>query len=475
MKTRNNQLKVLLVRPLIREYLNSQSASGFESSIGLVPPLNLCCLAAAVEQAGFNVSIFDCEANDNRDEAFVEYLKENRPDVVGISIMTTNFRGALQTARIARRVLPEVTVICGGTHMMIFPRETLYHAEFDYGFIGEAEGPLVTFLSLLQEKVNGFSGIPGLVWRSGNKIVVNEPYGFNQDFESLPFPAYHLLDLSAYKMPNTKGNLISLFLSRGCPYNCGFCFRSPLLKKVRFKSVDRIIDEIGYMVKNYNVQSINFIDETISLRKEYFLQFCERLLMKGWNIEWQSPTRVTSIDEDIVRIAKKAGCHTFRFGIESGSDEILKKINKGITTEKSRDAIRLCKKYGIKTVAYFIIGYLGETDETIRKTIQFAKSSRPDYAAFFPAIPMPDTDLCRECEEKGLIPKDYWRDFVMGTRSDPIPFIYQNAGEWTARAYKSFYFTPGYIFKQMKTAKFYSDFFKNLNVAFRFLTMKFNR
>lgn len=471
----NNKLKVLLVRPLIREYLNSQSASGFEDSIGLVPPLNLCCLAAVAEEAGFNVSIFDCEAKGNSEKVFAEFLMENKPDVVGISIMTTNFRGALQTAKIARHVLPEVTVICGGTHMMIFPKETLYQVEFDFGFIGEAERPLVSFLHLLQEKNRDFSGVPGLVWRSGDKIEVNVPYGFNQDFESLPFPAYHLLDLSAYQMPNSKGNLISLFLSRGCPYNCGFCFRSPLLRKVRFKSVDRAIEEIGCLVKKHNVKSINFIDETISLKKQYFLEFCEKLLMKEWNLEWQSPTRVNCIDEEIVRFAKKAGCHTFRFGIESGADEILKKINKGITTDRSREAISLCRKYGIKTVAYFIIGYLGETDETICKTIQFAKSLKPDFAAFFPAIPMPDTELYRECEERELVPKDYWRDFVMGKRSDPLPFIYPNAGEWTTKAYKQFYFAPRYILKQMKTVKFYLDFFKNIKIAFRFLTMKFNR
>ena len=466
---------VLLIRPLIREYLNSQSSDTFESSIGLVPPLGLCCLAAEAEQAGFGVAIFDCEAHDNSDDHLERYLAEHQPDVVGISILTTNFRGALHTARIARRVLPRAKIVCGGTHMMIFPQETLSYPEFDFGFVGEAEKSLVQFLGSFQSEGVDLSTIAGLVWRDGDAVVVNEPWGFNEDLDSLQPPAYHLLDLSKYQMPNTNGTLVSLFLSRGCPFKCGFCFRNPQLRKVRFKSVDKIIDEIELMVTKHNIRSINFVDETISLKKDYFLEFCDKLASKPWNIEWQAPTRAPSVDEDVVRAAKKAGCHTFRMGIESGSDEILKKIDKSITTEQSSRAVALCKKAKIKVVTYFIIGYLGESEATIKQTIAFAKKLNPDYAAFFPATPMPGTELCRQCEEMGLIPENYWKDFVLGRRSESLPFIFPDAGQWTDRAYKQFYFSPRYLCKQLKTLKFYKNFFKNAKLALKLLFMKFNR
>lgn len=473
--TMRPKLKVLLVRPLIREYINSQSSDNFESSIGLVPPLNLCCLAAAVGQAGFDVLIYDCEASDNNENLLETFLAKNKPDVVGVSIITTNFRGALYTAKTIRRVLPEAVIVCGGTHMMIFASETLSYPEFDYGFAGEAEKPFTGFLKALQDGSGDFSGIAGLVRKSDKGVIINESYGFNQDLDILPFPAYHLIDLSRYRMPNAKGNVISLFLSRGCPFNCGFCFRNPLLRKVRFKSIDRAIEEIGYMVEKHKVCSINFVDETISLKKSYFLEFCDKLISKKWDLEWQAPTRVNNIDEEIVSAAKKAGCHTFRLGIESGSDEILKKIDKGIDTASSREAVRLCRKYGIKTVSYFIIGYLGETEETIKQTIRFAKTIRPDYAAFFPATPMPETQLSRECEELRLIPKDYWRDFVLGRRNDSLPFIFPNAGGWVAKAYRQFYFSPLYILRKAGRVEFYKDFFKNLKIAINLWFMKFNR
>ena len=162
-------------------------------------------------------------------------------------------------------------------------------------------------------------------------------------------------------------------------------------------------------------------------------------------------------------------------GIGKLITEILKKINKGITVARSEEAVRLCRKYGIKTVGYFVIGYLGETEETIKKTISFAKRIRLDYAAFFPATPMPATDLCKESESKGLIPKDYWRDFVLGRRDDPLPFIFPNAGDWVKKAYRQFYFSPLYVLKQMKKAEFYKTFFKNLMIGINLFFMKFKR
>ncbi len=470
-----NKHKLLLIRPLIRGYVNSQSAEQFETSIGLVPPLNLCCLAAVIEDAGYPAAIYDCEAKGNSEEQLINYLRAAKPDIVGISIITTNFHGALLTAKIVKQVLPQATVICGGSHMLIFPRETFTYNEFDFGFVGEAEAPLVDFLKLIKNKTQKYAEIPGLVWRDEEKVIMNEPFGFNENLDLLPAPAYHLLDLSSYHMPNTKGNVVSLFLSRGCPFKCGFCFRSPLLQKVRYKSVDKAIDEIESITKRFDIKSINFVDETISLRKEYFLDFCKKLRAKKLSVEWQSPTRANFVDEEIVRAAKQAGCHTFRFGIESGSQEILKKIDKGIDLAQSRQAVSLCRKYGIKTVAYFIIGYLGETEGTIRQTIKFARELKPNYAAFFPATPMPATELYKESEEKGLVPKDYWRDFVLGKRSDALPFVFPDAGVWVIKAYKSFYFSPRYILKQMKTAAFYKNFFKNLKLALNLFLMKFKR
>ena len=162
-----------------------------------------------------------------------------------------------------------------------------------------------------------------------------------------------------------------------------------------------------------------------------------------------------------------------------GKVEILQKIDKAVTLDKSERAIALCHKYKISCVGYFIIGFLGETNETMRETIDFAKKLNPTYAAFFPATPMPGTRLYLDCEEQGICPKDYWRDFVLGKRSDAIPFVTKNAAEWTQVAYKEFYFRPSYIFRHVREnmfkRHFYSEFFGKAKAAVKRLNMRFDR
>ncbi len=470
-----SEVVLALVRPFIRDYYNSVSSNSFESSIGLVPPLNLCSLAASAEEAGAKVLIYDCEAKTSSKDGFAGFLALHKPDFVGISVMTTNFRGALDTARIVRQILPETKILAGGTHLMIYPEETLGYEEFDFGFIGEGEKPLAEFLKQAKDQRFDPTVIQGLVYRQDSAIRTTMPWGLNPNLDDLPFPAYHLLDIDNYTMPNTGSNVITLYLTRGCPYNCGFCFRNDQLKDVRYKSVDRAIEEITYMVNRFGVRSINFVDEIITLKKRYFLEFCEKLSAANLGIEWQAPTRVNCVDDEIVKAAKASGCHTFRFGLESGSQEVLQRIEKPLKIEQSINALALCRKYGIKTVGYFIIGYLDETPKTMRETINFAKAHCHNYAAFFPATPMPGTQLYIESQERGIVPKDYWRKFVLGTINEPIPFVHPDAGEWTARAYREFYFNLPYMLRQLMTVAFWRRAPEHFVVAWRFLNMKFQR
>ncbi|MCP4625193.1 MAG: radical SAM protein [bacterium] len=465
-----NQHTITLVRPLIRDYINSMSSREFESSIGLVPPLGLCYLASSLEESGYSVSLFDGETPGHNEQTLIEYLNQVQPSVVGISMVTTNFFGALHTAKLIRKTLPHACVVGGGPHLMLFPQETMSYDVFDFCFIGEAEEPLVRFMQTRLRKNPDWSAIPGLVWRNGSKIEANEPFGFNPDLNKLPAPAYNLLDLTAYTMPNTQKPVMSTNLSRGCPFSCSFCFRGPQLKIVRYKSIDKALNEIEHIVTTTSIRSINFVDETITLDKDYFLSFCNGLIFRNLNIEWQSPTRVNCLDDEILSAAKASGCHTLRLGVESGNDQILKNINKGITTEQSRRAVHMCRKHGIKTVTYFIIGYLDETEQTINNTIRFAKKLSPDFAAFFPATPMPGTKLHQQASERGLISENYWQDYVLGKRNDPVPYICPDAGRWTSKAYRAFYFSPGYIAAQLTNADFYKQLPRNIKIACKLLT-----
>ncbi|OGX15660.1 MAG: hypothetical protein A2166_02705 [Omnitrophica WOR_2 bacterium RBG_13_41_10] len=460
-----------MIRPRIIEYISSQSAESFEKAIGLVLPLGLVYLAASLEQKKHAVSILDCEALGlSKDEIRDEIIKR-QPQVVGISAVTTNIRGALEAAKIAKEY-GAITII-GGPHMMIFPRETLSYDFIDYGIVGEGEYALNELLFTL-EKGGNFRNIRGAIYRDNNEIVVNEP-AIVKDLDQLPIPAYHLLPLERYEMPNTGKKLASLITIRGCPFKCGFCYRSPLSFFIRKRNPIKVVDEIEYLYRTYGIRDINFVNESITLDKQHLVSICQEIIRRDLKIEWQSPARVDQVDESLLKIMKESGCRTLRFGVESGNDEILRIINKKTTLLKIEKAFFLCNKIGIDTVAYFIIGYLGETEATIKQTIAFSKKIRPTYAAFFPATPMPQTALFESSVRAGLIDKEYWRDFTLSRRSDGLPFLVPEAGDWVVKAYRTFYFRPIYILKNLRKISSWKSFKKYCLGALALLKMRFKR
>ncbi|MFH1905650.1 MAG: radical SAM protein [bacterium] len=464
-------MKVLLIRPRVVEYLSSQSAESFEGAIGLVPPLGLAYLAASLERESHKVAIMDCQALGlGPQEIRKEILKES-PQVVGISAMTTNIRGALESARIAKEC-KAITVI-GGPHMMIFPKETLSYEFIDYGIGGEGEYVLNELL-LAIEKKGGVSDIKGLIYRENERIIVNEP-AIVDDLDQLPIPAYHLLPLERYEMVNTGNKLVSLITIRGCPYKCGFCYRSPISRIIRKRDPLKVVDEIEYFYEKYGIKEINFVNESITLGREHLKRICQEILKRNLKINWQSPARVDQVTEELLRLMKESGCQVLRFGVESGNQNILDIIDKRTTLSQIETAFSLCNKIGIETVAYFIIGYLGETEETIKETIALARKISPTYATFFPATPMPQTSLFAFSVQAGLVEGDYWRDFTLGKRNDSLPFLFPGAGEWVVKAYRSLYFRPSYILKSLKKINSWKNLKKYSLAAWALLKMKFKR
>lgn len=463
-------MKVLLIRARLVDYVNSQGGDCFDSSIGLVPPLGIAYIASFLNKHGHDVSILDCEAENSCAADIKREIEKEDPDIVGVSAITTNIHGALESCRIAKEC--GKTVVIGGSHMVIFPTETMTYSYIDYGVCGEGEQPMLELLKAIENK-GDISRIAGLAYRRNGKVVING-IARNDNLDSLPWPAYHLLPLERYEMVNT-GKIVCMFTTRGCPYKCTFCFRNPILDKVRKRDPVKVVDEIEHVNKEYGIKYFNFVDETITLYKEHIGEICEDIVRRKLKISYQSPTRVNHVDEELLRKMKRSGCETLRFGVESGDEDILRIIDKRIRLEDSRKAFRLCRKIGIKTVGYFMIGYIGETEETIKKTIQFAKELNPDYPTFFPATPMPNTRLFDMAVDRGLVDKNYWSDFVLGKRKDPLPFIFPDAGDYAVKAYKEFYFRPSYIMKTLLRKETYHNLSKFSKAAFNLFKMRYKR
>lgn len=463
-------MKILLVRPRIINFINAQAAPSFDNSVGTVPPLGIASIAAFLERHHYAVSILDCEIECSSREDIKRTIELQQPDIVGVSAITTNIHGALEVSNIAKAY--GKIVVMGGTHMAIFPLETMQYPSIDYGVVGEGEQPTLELLRAL-ESGGDVSKITGIVYKKNGEIRVNG-IAKNDDLDSLPWPAYHLLHLQKYEMINT-GPMVSMFTTRGCPYKCTFCFRNPILDKVRKKNPIRVADEIEYINKEFGIRYINFVDETITLDAAHISTICAEIMRRRLRIVFQAPTRVNHVDEGLLYTMKKAGFDTLRFGVESGDERILKLIDKRITLGEIRRAFALCKKAGIKSVAYFILGYLGETKESIMRTIRFAKELKADYSVFFPATPMPGTKLFDMAADAGLVERNYWLEFVLGKRNDPIPFLFPDTDRYIYKVYRQLYFNPSYICKMLFKKETIFNFSKYFTAALNLLRMKFER
>ena len=237
--------------------------------------------------------------------------------------------------------------------------------------------------------------------------------------------------------------------SRGCPYQCAFCAKQPSDLRYRTRSASKIVDEMQEVIKNYNVREIMFYDDTITTNRKHIESICNEIIERGLNISWETPARVNEIDKNLLALMKKAGCLRIRYGVESGDPEILKSMRKGVSLEMTKEVFRLTKEAGIQTFAYFMVGYLHDTAESIKNTLNFAKILAPDLVMFTLTVPAPKTPLYDLVRKEGLIKGDYWQDFTLGKEKDRIPYLLADADKWVKKCYHSFYFRPNYVLKSL--------------------------
>ncbi|MCD6575253.1 radical SAM protein, partial [Candidatus Aerophobetes bacterium] len=250
------------------------------------------------------------------------------------------------------------------------------------------------------------------------------------------------------------GNIMT---SRGCPFSCIFCSSSQLFGKIwRARTPENVIEEIKLLKDKYEVKEIEFLDDTFTLNKKRAEKICDLLIEKNLGISWSCSSRVDTINEALIEKLKKAGCHTIYVGIESGSQEILDIISKGITLTQAEKTIDLIKKVKLNSFATFIIGIPGETVKTIKKTINFAKKLSPSFVQFTICTPYPGTKLFEMAKEKGwLLTKD-WSKYTILDQVMKLPGqVATNLNRWLLRAYLSFYLRPRFIFEQIKRKEFF--------------------
>ncbi len=264
------------------------------------------------------------------------------------------------------------------------------------------------------------------------RVVTNPSRPFLSNLDELPSVDYDMVDITKYNIPTMAGDyVISMMLSRGCPFKCTFCDAPTTMgKKLRFWSMDRIIRDIRFYSEKYGCRNFVFKDSTFTANKKWADQFCDALIDSGLKIKWRCNTRVNLVPPPLLEKMARAGCYVINFGVESGDPVILKNIEKETKIADVYDAHRRCRKLGIRTYATFLVGSPGETEETVRATIRVATGIRPNLAMFFVATAYPGTPLYDQAVDQKMVEPRWWATQAWDPRKNSA---FQARWGWTAK------------------------------------------
>tara|TARA_B100000959_G_scaffold275997_1_gene330084 strand:- start:427 stop:1866 length:1440 start_codon:yes stop_codon:yes gene_type:complete len=462
-------MKVTLIRYHDLDNTSTRLAKSLNDRQGVLPPLGLAYIASALEEAGHEVDLIDAIALCLSREEVSKRIEQFDPELVGITAMTPTFHGALEAARIAKTHNRKTLI--GGVHMSIYAEETLSYQEVDFGIVGEGEETIVELCSALNEGQD-YSSIEGLCYKRDDDSIKVGRARIVQDITKLPMPSYHLLPMEKYSSIIGMKPVSTMMGSRGCPYKCGFCFKTPSDKKYRTRSAENIVDEIEYLIKNYKVREVMFYDDIMP--KAYARGLSNEIIKRNIKINWQTPQRVNLVNPELLKLMAKAGCHILRFGVEQGDPDMMRLVEKKTTIDQVRLSFQAANDAGIKTFAYFIIGYTGETERTMQATIDLAKDLNPTYVMFTKAVPLPQTPLMIQSVSKGLVDPEYWRNYTLGIRQAPMPNLVPNAEKWVAHAYRSFYLRPLVIIQRLLSIRTYHDIKRHIDAFIGIVGFKMN-
>lgn len=364
-------------------------------------PLGLAYIAAVLEKEGVEVQVQDFLVTKYSKEKLERIFIDFAPEIVGITSVTMNYPIASRILRDCKEIDGNIITVVGGPHVSFWAEEALREAPWiDIVVRGEGE---YTMLEIACGK--RLPEIDGIAFRENGNIVLTRPRQWIENVDELPFPARHLFPLSRYRAISGECGLIT---SRGCPFHCIFCVGHKMSgRKGRFRNPKLVVDEVEELLE-YGFTTINIADDLLTLNRQHLHAFCDEITARKLKFKWTAFSRVDTVNPELLGRMKEVGCFFICYGVESGNQKILDIVRKKITPEKVKEAVRLSKEAGIKNLASFIIGLPGETKETLKETVNFAKSLGTNYA-FHLLSPFPGTEVRERAEEYGLrILTDDW-------------------------------------------------------------------
>ena len=363
-----------------------------------VAPLGLLAIATHINTSKHKCIIFDRNIEKISLKKEIERIK---PDIVGISAFTGKMlKDVLYVSQIAKK--HNLPVVLGGVHASLLPHQTLDNKSIDYVVVGEGEATTMDLLDALENKRSLYT-VDGLAFIDNGKVIVNKERKFI-DLSEYPITDWTLV--KGYKYYQGMGNskrLLRIYTSKGCPGNCTFCYNQSFHKRTwRGRTPQQILDQVKLLIQLYSVDGIGFIDELWSMSKERVFEICDLFLRNNIKISWYFNARVDQYNKEDLKTLYKAGCRWILFGIESGCNDILKMIKKGIRLENVSQMFQYCNDIGISTIASFMIGFPGETEQNLKETIDYALSLDATYYDFTRYMCYPGTELYKYAVDNGL-------------------------------------------------------------------------
>jgi anaerobic magnesium-protoporphyrin IX monomethyl ester cyclase len=438
-------MKVLLINPPQLFYPGSDPPAGNL-------PLGLMYIAAVLEGAGYKAEILDAFMTDSSflkvgDTLEVgmpyrkirEEIRRRKPDIVGIaSPFTCQAENAIRVGDIAKEVEPNILTLVGGPHVTAVPAEFLEEAKnIDIAVVGEGEYTMLDITKCFEGRMN-IDDVQGIAYRRiDGTVKQNAVRPFIEDLDELPYPAYNLVNMEQYLNPDKieyrsfKDRAVSMITSRGCPFNCNFCsVHLHMGKKFRAHSVNYVINHIEYVTKKYGVKTIFFEDDNLTFDVKRFEAICDKIIERGIRFNWETPNgiRADYLTLNLLKKMKQSGCQSVFFGIESGDQCVLDNvIGKRLNLKKVVNVAKMCKDVGLRTAAFYVIGFPGEKKENMLKTVELALRLKRDFDVgmlLHVATPSLGTRLYEECVKKRYIKEKMTpRDFAEVRQTRGMPLI----------------------------------------------------
>ncbi|MCX5692526.1 MAG: radical SAM protein [Candidatus Omnitrophica bacterium] len=440
-------MKITFVIPNAREVIRSI-------------PLGPLCVASYLRREGYHdISIIDARHKHLGHAGISRSIKDLSPDVVGISGLSMESSEIHSLAGLAKAVDRNCKVIVGGPYATSSPERILKDSNVDFVIIGEGERTTARLINALQEGKD-FSEIDGLAFKNNGTCVVNPVQSAIEDLDAIPFPAWDLIDMEGYfkdihnhsnnPIP-TSNRIAPLFTSRGCPYRCTYC-HNIFGKKIRFRSVGNVMEEIEALVKRYRVQEIEIIDDCFNFDLPRAKEICDEIIRRGIKITLSFPNalRVDRMDEELIIKLKQAGTYIIFYAIESASPTIQQRIKKNLDLEKAKKIINYTADHGIVTCGYFMLGFPGETKEEMLQTVRFAKDMPFHIINMFYVTPPPNTEMFNDLFGKnGDLRNIKINCYQRLTYNASAVTDHELQNIWSM-AHREFYFRPGQMWRIWK-------------------------